>query len=188
MTKDKIYEQIKEYARKIKLPSTASCFEDEIREAEVKNKSYGEFLHGILQKEYDLRKENGKKNRIRQAGFPMKKYLEDLKIERLPEDARQKLAIFKSLDFIKNGANIILAGSPGSGKTHISIALGIKACLEGYRVFFATVPLLINQLKEARGQSTLRSFELRFEKYDLVIADELGYISFDRQGSLITFY
>jgi DNA replication protein DnaC len=187
MTKDKIYEQIKEYARKIKLPSTASCFEDEIREAEVKNKSYGEFLHGILQKEYDLRKENGKKNRIRQAGFPMKKYLEDLKIERLPEDARQKLAIFKSLDFIKNGANIILAGSPGSGKTHISIALGIKACLEGYRVFFATVPLLINQLKEARGQSTLRSFELRFEKYDLVIADELGYISFDRQGSELLF-
>ena len=74
------------------------------------------------------------------------------------------------------------------GKTHISIGLEIKACLEGYRVFFATVPLLINQLKKARGQSTLRSFELRFEKYDLVIADELGYISFDRQGSPTTVY
>ncbi|MCX6382874.1 MAG: ATP-binding protein, partial [Actinobacteria bacterium] len=115
MTNDKIYGQIKEYAREIKLPSTASCFEDEIREAEVKNKSYADFLHSILQKEYDLRKENGKKNRIRVAGFPMKKYLEDLKIEYLSEDARQKLAIFKSLDFIKNGQNIILAGSPGTG-------------------------------------------------------------------------
>ena len=69
----------------------------------------------------------------------------------------------------------------------IATGLGIKACIQGYRVFFTTVPLLINQLKEARGQSTLRSFELRFEKYDLVIADELGYISFDRQGSELLF-
>jgi DNA replication protein DnaC len=187
MTNDKIYNQIKEYAREIKLPSTASCFEDEIREAEVKNKSYADFLHSILQKEYDLRKENGKKNRIRVAGFPMKKYLEDLKIEYLSEDARQKLTVFKSLDFIKNGANIILAGSPGTGKTHISIGLGIKAAMAGYKVMFTTIPLLINQLKEARGQSVLRSFELRFEKYDLVIADELGYISFDKVGSELLF-
>jgi len=55
----------------------------------------------------------------------------------------------------------------------IATGLGIKACIQGYRVFFTTVPLLINQLKEARGASTLRSFEMRFEKYDLVIADEL---------------
>ena len=69
----------------------------------------------------------------------------------------------------------------------IATGLGIKACMQGYRVLFITVPLLINQLKEARGQSILRSYELRFEKYDLVIADELGYISFDRQGSELLF-
>lgn len=60
-----------------------------------------------------------------------------------------------------------------TGKTHISIGLGIKAAIAEYRVFFTTVPLLINQIKKARGASTLRSFELKFEKYDLVIADEL---------------
>ena len=79
MRENKIYGQIKEYAREIKLPSTASCFEDEIREAEVANKSYADFLLSLLEKEYDLRKENGKKNRIRVAGFPMKKYLKRLK-------------------------------------------------------------------------------------------------------------
>jgi len=67
-----------------------------------------------------------------------------------------------------------------TGKSHIATGLGIKACLEGYRVLFITIPLLTSQLKEARGRSVLRSFELRFEKYDLIIADELGYISFDR--------
>ena len=181
--KNKIYSEIIQYAKEIKMPSTVRCFEDEIRHAEVENKSYAEFFHSILQKEYDQRKENGKKNRIRIAGFPAKKYLEDLAVEELPEDARKKLGMFKSLDFIRSGQNIILAGSPGTGKTHIAIGLGVKAAMAGYRVIFTTIPLLINQLKEARGQSILRSFELRFEKYDLVIADELGYISFDKQGS-----
>ena len=60
------------------------------------------------------------------------------------------------------------------GKTHISIGLGIKAAMAGYKVLFTSILLLINQLKEVRGQRTLRSYELRFEKYDLVIADELG--------------
>lgn len=185
--KDKIYAEIVQYAKEIRMPSTVRCFEDEIRIAEVKSKTYADFLHGLLQKEYDLRKENGKKNRIRVAGFPAKKYLEDLAVEDLPEDARKKLGMFKSLDFIRSGQNIILAGNPGTGKTHMAIGLGIKAAMAGYKVIFTTIPLLINQLKEARGQSILRSYELRFEKYDLVIADELGYISFDRQGSELLF-
>lgn len=91
MKKDKIYAEIKEYAKEIKMPMIISCFEDEIREAEVTNKPYEEFLRDILVKEYDNRYENGKKNRIRAAGFPAKKYLEDLKVDCLPEDAKQKL-------------------------------------------------------------------------------------------------
>ena len=185
--KENIYTEIVKYTKEIKMPATCRLFKDEIKDAEVANKSYAEFLHSILQKEYELRRENGKKNRIRIANFPAKKYLEDLKVECLPEDARSRIAQFKNLDFIRSGQNIILAGSPGTGKTHMAIGLGIKACMAGYKVLFITIPLLINQLKEARGQSILRSFELRFEKYDLVIADELGYISFDKEGSELLF-
>jgi len=57
----------------------------------------------------------------------------------------------------------------------------------GYRVLYATIPLLINQLKESRSEKTLRRLESNFEKYDLVIADELGYISFDKEGSELLF-
>jgi len=74
-----------------------------------------------------------------------------------------------------------------NGKTHLAIALGIKACMSGYKVLFATVPLLINQLKESRSEKTLIRLESIFEKYDLVIADELGYISFDKEGSELLF-
>ena len=59
--------------------------------------------------------------------------------------------------------------------------------LAGYKVMYATVPLLINRLKESRSEKTLKLFESRFEKYDLVIADELGYISFDKEGSELLF-
>ena len=110
-----------------------------------------------------------------------------MKVEELPVECRNKLKVLESLDFVKNGQNVILYGNPGTGKTHIATGLGIKAAIAGYRVFFTTVPVLINQLKEARGSSTLRSYEVRFEKYDLVIADELGYISFDKEGSELLF-
>ncbi len=185
--KDDFARKIIFYSREIHFPAVRKYLTEDLQEARAKNLSYEEFLCNILQKEYDARTENGKLNRIRIAGFPAKKYLEDLKIEDLPVDCRNKLKILSSLDFVKNGQNLILYGNPGTGKTHIAIGLGIKAAIAGYRVLFTTVPLLINQLKEARGASTLRSFEIRFEKYDLVIADELGYISFDKEGSELLF-
>lgn len=156
--KDKkdLIRDIIEYSKELRLPAIRKYLEDNLQDAQKNNLSYEQFLHGLLEKEYDLRVENGKLNWIRIAAFPAKKYLEDLKVEDLPIDAQRKLNILKTLDFVKNGQNVILAGPPGTGKTHISIGLGIKACLAGYRVFFTTVPLLINQLKEARGASTLR--------------------------------
>ena len=185
--KNEIMDQIKEISKQVRLPGVRRYLTDEIKEANMKDLSYEEFLYNLLLKEYDLRLESGKKNRIRLANFPYRKYLEELSIEDLPPDARKRLKVLKSLDFIENGQNVILAGSPGTGKTHLAIALGIKACMAGYKVLFTTIPLLINQLKESRSERTLRGLESKFEKYDLVIADELGYISFDKEGSELLF-
>ena len=182
-----VMDQIKEITKYVRLPGVRRYLADEVKEANMKDLSYEDFLYNLLLKEYDLRVENSKKNRIRLAGFPYRKYLEELSIADLPPDARKRFKILKSLDFIENGQNVILAGSPGTGKTHLAIALGIKACMAGYRVLFATIPLLINQLKESRSEKILRRLESNFEKYDLVIADELGYISFDKEGSELLF-
>jgi DNA replication protein DnaC len=97
--------------------------------------------------------------------------------------AKKKFKELKTLRFIEEGRNIILAGNPGTGKTHLSIGLGINACNKGYKVFFTTAASLINELKETKSDKKLYTFEKRFEKYDLIILDELGYISFDKEGS-----
>ena len=156
-------------------------------ETDFKNpkQAYEVLLQVLLQEKSD-RFVRAKQNRIRAANFPQKKLLEELVVGALPDQTKQKLPYLKSLDFIKKGQNVILTGSPGTEKSHIAIGLGMEACLAGYRVFFATIPL-INQLKEHRSERTLRSFELKFEKFDLVILDELGYISFDKEGAELLF-
>ena len=115
MIDSKIHENIKRYASELKLAYTVRNFEEEITEANLESKNYDSFLCDMLEKEYDLRKENGRKSRVRLAKFPYKRYLEDLILEDLPEDARNKVKVFSSLEFIKTGQNIILAGNPGTG-------------------------------------------------------------------------
>lgn len=89
-TDKEILKDIEFYAKEAKLSRTLRHFKEELEEAKLQEKSYEKFLHDLLENEYDLRKENGKANRIRRANFPYKKYLEDLVIEELPEDARKK--------------------------------------------------------------------------------------------------
>lgn len=148
MIQSNLASNIKYLSKQLKLPYIMRNFEEELKEANKNNPSYETFIMGLLEKEHDLRKDNGIKNRISYARFPYKKYLEDLVLGDLPEDARGKIKTFSSLDFIKEGQNIILAGNPGTGKTHLSIGLGIKACTAGYKVLFTTIPLLVNELKE----------------------------------------
>lgn len=161
--------------------------EDNFEEAGKDVGGYEEYLHRLLTLEFQHNEEQAKLRRIRSAKFPCRKYLEDLELDCLPEGMRKRLPELATLEFIRNGQNVILTGNPGTGKTHIAIGLGLKACEQGYRVLYTTVPYLVTELKECNSAKKLRTFERRFEKYDLVIADELGYISFDREGADLLF-
>lgn len=191
MNKDTDYEknlkQIKEYAKYLKLAYSFSSARDFIEEHISLGSSLEDCYAELMSRESNVREENGKQNRIRSASFPYKKYLADLQTEFLPSDAKEKLSVLKTLEFIRNGQNLILAGNPGTGKTHIAIGLGIQACLAGFKVLFCAAPNLINRLKEARSERTLLTLQRQFESYDMVIIDELGYISFDKEGGELLF-
>src|SRR5215217_6202875 len=154
----------------------------------IKEKSpYEDLILELLLSEQQTRLSNRRKAQLRNAGFPQLKYLQDLVRMELPADAKAQLPVLETLDFIAAGQNVILGGSPGTGKTHIAIALGIKACQEGKSVLFTSIPKMLTQIRECHSTRTLRALELKFEKYDLVICDELGYISFDKPGAEMLF-
>lgn len=180
-------ENIIKYSKELRLPTFRRDFKTVARQAAKERIDYEEFLFRLMEKEFEERLENRKKAQIRQAGFPAKMYLNSLVREQLPVDAKEKLPVLERLDFIESGQNIVLAGNPGTGKTHIAVGIGLKACLQGYKVLFTTVHRLLTQLRESHSERTLRQMENRFEKYDLVICDEFGYVSFDKEGAELLF-
>ena len=169
------------------MPAFRRDYKELAMEAARERLDYEDYLVKLMEREYDLRLENRKKAQIRNAQFPSRMYLSDLDRSQLPPAAREKLPILERLDFITSAQNVILAGNPGTGKTHIAIGLGLKACMQGYKVLFTTVHRLLTQLRESHAERTLRQVEAQFEKYDLVICDEFGYVSFDKQGAELLF-
>jgi DNA replication protein DnaC len=162
-------------------------FELLVEEATHTKMPYAEFMMGALAKELEQRKENRVQRRIKDARFPYKKYLVDLDLNEYDSDSSREIEELTSLEFIDARQNAILIGNSGRGKTHLAIGLGIAACLADKRVLFTNVPNLVIELKEAMSRSEVTTFRNKFLKYELVIIDELGYVSFDKEGCDILF-
>lgn len=180
-------ELVYEYAAELKLLSFKEELDELFLLAAEENWSQLRFLVELLRKESQRRVECRRKSRMKSANFPQMKYLHELVSEELPKDAQAALPELETLDFIRQGRNVVLYGNPGTGKTHIATALGIKACQQDCTVLFTSVPTLLTQIREAKSTKTLRSLQLRFEKYDLVICDEFGYVSCDKEGGELLF-
>jgi len=176
-----------ECGKKLKLPYIQSNSDTLISEANHTSPSYEEFLETYLMREVECRRNNGIKRRLGSARFPVKKYLEDFDRSKYKSEFRAKFDELETLKFIENKENIILMGSPGCGKSHYGTGLGIKAILEGKTVLFVSVPNLVIELREALSKHQLNVYKRKFEKYDVVILDELGYVSFDKAGAEILF-
>lgn len=187
MNETNTHQQIDYYSRQLRLPAFRNDYQQLAQQAAEQNQNFESYLLSLMITEFDQRNIRRKKQRIRRAGFPFIKQLSELIKEELPTDAQDKLLSLSRLDFIKDSQNVILAGNPGTGKTHIAIGLAIQACNQDYSVLFTTIPRLITQIIEARSAKTLRTIESRFEKYDLVVCDEFGYISFDKQAAELLF-
>jgi DNA replication protein DnaC len=158
-----------------------------VQEYRPDNPELNQFLISALQAELDKRHINRQMRLLRQAGFPTKKRFEDLVTDTLPQDGRDALPVLKALTFITERRNVILIGNSGTGKTHMAIAIGILACEANYRVSFRTAAGLINEMVEARNENRLSIYLRQFKKIDLLILDELGYVTFDLAGAELLF-
>lgn len=175
------------YVEELKLTGIKDELEDLCMLAVQEGWSHMRLVAELLRRETERRAELRVKTRIKAARFPQMKYLQELDTEELPDDARKALPELETLDFVREGRNVVLYGNPGTGKTHIATALGIRACQCNHTVLFTSVPKLLVQIREARSAKTLGILQNKFEKYDLVICDEFGYVSCDKEGGEMLF-
>ncbi len=178
---------IKLYAKQLKLPTVAQA-EDLIRQAEESGHGYAAFLCEVLQREIRQREENQQRRKIRQARFPLNKSLDTFDLKRLIKVEEAVIWQLATGDFVKRQENVIMIGTPGMGKTHLAIGLGHRICSYGYRVRYYTAANLVTELMEAQHDRHLMRLEKALTSLDLIILDELSYLSFNRQQAELLFH
>ena len=178
---------LKSNLKQLRLPTMKAEFEQLAREAAQSNQTFEQYLLRLTELEVSARASNTLNQRIKQAQFPVHKDLDTYDFSALPSLSKQKVLELARGDWITQHSNVCLIGQPGTGKTHLSIALGLAACREGRRTKFFTAASLVNQLEEAQKKFGLDQFLKRLDKIDLLIVDELGYLSFSRSGAELLF-
>lgn len=173
------------YAKQLRLP-TFNHYKDIIRQM-GSDKTYEDFLLALMKMELDMRLDSSQKRRIKTAGFPYVKTIDELDCSRFEHITESFVHELASCDFVSKRQNVIAIGNPGTGKTHIGIALGVKACLQGMNVKFYTAANLSNELIEAQEYKKLLKIEKQLAKVDLLIIDELSYLTFNRHQSELLF-
>jgi DNA replication protein DnaC len=174
-------------AKRLRLGNLRRHYKQLINEALDKQTSYEDFVAMVLQRECDDRRNNGIQKKIHGAHFPYIRTFDEFDWNAFSLPIANGIRELQSLSFVREGRNVILIGNPGVGKTHTAIALGVLACQANMSVLYITIPNLILELKEALKESEVVSYKRKFMAYDLVILDELGYISFDKDGSDLLF-
>ena len=173
--------------KQLKLPSIGAEFEKLAREAAAANEDYEQYLLRLTELEVAARATNAVQARIRVAGFPVPKDFDTFDFTAVPSLSKPKVLELARGDWIEQRTNTCLIGSPGTGKTHLAIALGLAACRQGKRVRFSTAATLVTRLEEAQKQYQLDRLLAQLDRIDLLICDELGYLSFSRAGAELLF-
>jgi DNA replication protein DnaC len=162
--------------RQLKAPAAARALPKLADRARAEEWSYERFAATLLKTETDSRDSHGGQARIKAARFPARKTLEEFDFAFQASVPRNQVLHLGQLDFLHGRENVVLLGPPGTGKTHLSIALGIRACLAGHRVAFRTATEWVALSADAQRQGQLNAELDRLQRIPLLVVDEVGYI------------
>jgi DNA replication protein DnaC len=173
--------------RELKAPAAARALPKLADRARTEEWSFERFAEALLSTEVSAREAHGGEGRIKSARFPARKTLEEFDFTFQRSVKKTVIEHLGQLDFLHTRENVIMLGPPGTGKTHLAIALGIRACLAGQRVIFKTATEWVALLADTQRQGRLDDELKRLERYPLLICDEVGYIPFDPQAANLMF-
>jgi len=174
-------------ARELKTPVIAATFTALGDQAREQGWSHEEYLAAVLGRQVASRVANGTRMRISSARFPQIKTLEDFTFTHLPTAPRDVIAHLATTTFVARKENVVLLGPPGTGKTHLAIALGIKAAEAAYPVAFNSATGWITRLADAHDHGHLEHELRRLNRYRLIVIDEVGYLPFDSASAALFF-
>jgi DNA replication protein DnaC len=173
--------------RTLKAPAAARALPKLAERARAEKWSYERFAEVLLATEVASRDAYGGEARIKQARFPARKTLEEFDFSFQRSVQKTLVLHLGQLDFLTAKDNVVLLGPPGTGKTHLAIALALKACEHGFRVAFATATEWVARLGDAQRQGRFDEELRKLLRTPLLIVDEVGYIPFDTQAANLMF-
>ena len=172
---------------KLKMEALGDQLDTVCEQAAKKDMDYRAFLTEALRTEWQSRRVRGTETRMRQARFPQAHTLEAFDFDFQPGIERKVIRELAGLAFVERGENVVFLGPPGVGKTHLAIALGIKAVEAGHRVMFLTLDELLTRLRKASAEQRLDRVLQQLTYPKVLILDELGYLPMNRTEASLFF-
>lgn len=170
-----------------KLSGIIDAFDRIYNEVLDKEIHHLQFLEMLLDEEV-INRENNRYNRLlKKASFPTIKTIDSFDFSKAPFIKKKEMMELLNLDFLRENQNIVFIGNQGTGKTHIITSIGVEACKQGKSVLFFTAASLGNKLIEMQDQLSLNKFVEKLKKVDILIIDELGYVSLSQQSTQLLF-
>jgi DNA replication protein DnaC len=180
-------ELLKAQFRQLRLPTMGQEFERLARDAASTNQTFEQFLLRLTEIELSARAANAVTTRIKNAEFPVEKDFDTYDFSVMPNLSKPKVLELTRCEWIEQKYNCCLVGSHGTGKTHIAVGWGLAACRAGLRVRFFTAAELVSRLELEQKQYTLDRFLKQLDRAQLLICDELGYVTMSRGGVELLF-
>jgi DNA replication protein DnaC len=179
--------QIDTYLKTLSLHRIREIYQQEAENAANTKLSYQDYLLRLLEQQVLSKIDRSINRKVQLAAFPQLKRLEEFDFLYQPKINEQLIRELASLDFLKAAKNILFIGPPGVGKTHLAIALGIKATQARKSVFFFTAEQLTQVLAGAEVSGRLNKTLEDLTRVDLLIVDELGYLTLTKQTAKLFF-
>jgi DNA replication protein DnaC len=181
------YERLHANLEALKLNVIGSIVDNYLELAAKEDKPAVEVLDHLLDEEVRARNASAVETRLKLAGFPARKTLDDFDLSFQPSIDPAVLEELRTLRFIHNAESVCFLGPPGVGKTHLAIGLGMEAASRGFSVYYTTASSLLDQLRKAEQRDGLDRKLKTFGKYKLLVIDEIGYLPMKREGAHLFF-